>query len=189
MARVYVGGLPVDIRERELDDLFYKYGRIRDIDIKRPIAPPAFAFITYDDSRGACFCTIRGASSCDLVFDHDFHVSFADASDAVYGRDGYNFDGCRLRCEIAKDSRGGYDRDRDRDGGRGGGGGGGDRRGGVGRRTDYGVVVSGLPKSCSWQVSASSYRTLDTGGLVYNCVSTSCVNTRVDGFDHKCARE
>jgi RNA recognition motif-containing protein len=33
MARVYVGNLPVDIRERELEDLFYKYGRIRDIDI------------------------------------------------------------------------------------------------------------------------------------------------------------
>ena len=59
MTRVYVGNLPIDVRERELDDLFYKYGRIRDIDIKRPIAPPAFAFITYDDHRGTLFffCT------------------------------------------------------------------------------------------------------------------------------------
>jgi hypothetical protein len=26
----------MDVRERDLDDLFYKYGRIRGIDIKRP---------------------------------------------------------------------------------------------------------------------------------------------------------
>lgn len=53
MARVYVGNLPVDIRERELEDLFYKYGRIRDIDIKRPMRPPAFAFVAFDDYRGS----------------------------------------------------------------------------------------------------------------------------------------
>ena len=57
MPRVYVGNLPVDIRESELDDLFYKYGRIREIDIKRPPRPPAFAFITYDDLRGKFFAT------------------------------------------------------------------------------------------------------------------------------------
>jgi arginine/serine-rich splicing factor 1/9 len=39
---IYVGNLPLDTRERELDDLFYKYGRIVDIDIKRPARPPAF---------------------------------------------------------------------------------------------------------------------------------------------------
>ena len=52
MARVYVGNLPLDIRERELDDLFYKYGRIREIDLKQPARPPAFAFIAFDDVRG-----------------------------------------------------------------------------------------------------------------------------------------
>ena len=52
MARVYVGNLPIDIRERELDDLFYKYGRIREIDLKQPARPPAFAFIAFDDVRG-----------------------------------------------------------------------------------------------------------------------------------------
>ena len=30
-----------------------------------------------------------------------------DAEDAVRGRDGYQFDGQRLRCEIAKGDRGG----------------------------------------------------------------------------------
>ena len=55
MARVYVGNLPIDIRERELDDLFYKYGRIREIDLKQPARPPAFAFIAFDDVRGIYF--------------------------------------------------------------------------------------------------------------------------------------
>jgi arginine/serine-rich splicing factor 1/9 len=50
--RIYVGNLPIDIREREIDDLFYKYGRIRDIDLKTPARPPAFAFVTFEDPRG-----------------------------------------------------------------------------------------------------------------------------------------
>ncbi|RHY25747.1 hypothetical protein DYB32_008127 [Aphanomyces invadans] len=71
--RVYVGNLPMDVRTRELDDLFYKYGRILDIDIKQPSRPPAFAFIEFDHPR--------------------------DAEDAIRGRDGYEFDGQRLRVE------------------------------------------------------------------------------------------
>ena len=73
--RLFVGNLPMDIKEREVDDLFYKYlflifvsieeyvsfqlfsyyryGRIRDIDLKTPSRPPAYAFITYDDVRDA----------------------------------------------------------------------------------------------------------------------------------------
>ena len=31
---VFVGNLPLDTRERELEDLFYKYGRITDLDLK-----------------------------------------------------------------------------------------------------------------------------------------------------------
>ena len=42
MARIYVGNLPMDVRERELDDIFYKFGRITDIAIRRPNRPPAF---------------------------------------------------------------------------------------------------------------------------------------------------
>lgn len=37
--RVYVGNLPSDVTSRELDDLFYRYGRIRDIDVKMPRGP------------------------------------------------------------------------------------------------------------------------------------------------------
>jgi len=118
MARLYVGNLPTDIREREVDDLFYKYGRIRDIQIKTPSRPPAFAFVTFDDSR--------------------------DAEDAVRGRDGYSFAGLRLRVEFAKGER------RPAGGGpeaRGGGGGASLFK----RKPNFGVIVSDLPRSCSWQ--------------------------------------
>ena len=90
----------MDVRESEIDDLFYKYGRIRRIDLKTPARPPAFCFIEFDDRR--------------------------DAEDAVYGRDNYNFDGDRLRVELARgrsDERGGGDRFDDRRDGRGGRGG------------------------------------------------------------------
>lgn len=91
MARVYVGNLPMDITEREIDDLFYKFGRIRAIDIKTPSRPPAFAFVSFEDRR--------------------------DAEDAIYERDGYRFDRDRIRVEMAKDDRrrGDFDGDRGRD--------------------------------------------------------------------------
>ena len=102
--------------------LFTRYGHIRSIDIKRPHRPPAFAFVAFEDHR--------------------------DAEDAVRGRDGTTFDGQRIRCEFSK--------------ARDGGGGGGDRRDGGGRfgggdrrgpptRSNYGVIVTNLPRGCSWQ--------------------------------------
>eukprot|EP00638_Chattonella_subsalsa_P002695 CAMPEP_0117747490 /NCGR_PEP_ID=MMETSP0947-20121206/8535_1 /TAXON_ID=44440 /ORGANISM="Chattonella subsalsa, Strain CCMP2191" /LENGTH=81 /DNA_ID=CAMNT_0005564939 /DNA_START=36 /DNA_END=277 /DNA_ORIENTATION=+ len=75
MSRVYVGNLPMNVRERDVEDIFYKFGRILQISIKTPGRPPAFAFIEYEDPR--------------------------DAEDAVYARDGYEFDGERLRVEIS----------------------------------------------------------------------------------------
>ncbi|KAE9124989.1 hypothetical protein PF010_g5796 [Phytophthora fragariae] len=89
MSRVYVGNLPMDIRTREVEDIFYKYGRIRDIDVKFPSRPPAFAFVDFEDAR--------------------------DAEDAIRGRDGYDYDGARLRVEPANGGR----RDSGRDAGRG----------------------------------------------------------------------
>ena len=44
------------------------------------------------------------------------YSDYRDAEDAVYGRDGYRFDGERLKCEMSKERR----RDRDSGGGRGG---------------------------------------------------------------------
>ncbi|XP_024312406.1 serine/arginine-rich-splicing factor SR34 isoform X3 [Brachypodium distachyon] len=123
---IYVGNLPGDIREREVEDLFYKYGRIVDIDLKVPPRPPGYAFVEFEDPR--------------------------DAEDACAGRDGYNFDGNRLRVEPAHGGRGsgGPSHDRSSSFGGGGGGGGGGRRG-VSRHTDYRVLVTGLPSSASWQ--------------------------------------
>ncbi|CAI7752615.1 unnamed protein product, partial [Closterium sp. NIES-54] len=42
---VYVGNLPGDMRESEVEDLFAKYGKILDIELKLPPRPPGFAFV------------------------------------------------------------------------------------------------------------------------------------------------
>lgn len=69
----------MDIRTREIEDIFYKFGRIREIDIKQPSRPPAYAFVDFEDPR--------------------------DADDAIHSRDGYDFAGMRLRVEIANGGR------------------------------------------------------------------------------------
>lgn len=115
---IYVGNLPGDIRESEIEDLFYKYGRIIDIDLKLPPRPPGYCFIEFDNSR--------------------------DAEDAIRGRDGYKFDGHRLRVERAHGGRassveayGSYSS--------------GSHSSSLYRRTGYRVIVHGLPSSASWQ--------------------------------------
>ncbi|KAL2477850.1 Serine/arginine-rich splicing factor SR34A [Forsythia ovata] len=133
---IYVGNLPADIRESEVEDIFYKYGRILEIELKIPPRPPCYCFVEFEHSR--------------------------DAEDAIKGRDGYNFDGCRLRVELAHGGRGpssssdrcgGYGGSGGGGGGGGvsGGGGGGGGRFGTSRHSDYRVVVRGLPSSASWQ--------------------------------------
>ena len=77
--RVYVGNLPADVHERELDDLFYKYGRVDRIELKRLQRPPVFAFVTFRNPR--------------------------DAREAVHHRNGIDFDGRRLRVELSRDTR------------------------------------------------------------------------------------
>ncbi|CAI7794852.1 unnamed protein product [Closterium sp. NIES-53] len=114
---VYVGNLPGDTRESEVEDLFAKYGKILDIELKLPPRPPGFAFVEFADPR--------------------------DAEDAIRGRDGYDFDGNRLRVELAHGGRGA--------GGGFGGGRGGDFQRGPSRRTEYRVIVKNLPTSASWQ--------------------------------------
>jgi arginine/serine-rich splicing factor 1/9 len=128
-SRIYIGNLPPDIRSKDLEDLFYKYGKIKFIDLKNRKGPP-FAFIEYEDKR--------------------------DAEDAIKARDGYNYEKYKLRVEFQKGSKNGSS-----SGGGGGGGGGsnsfGGSSGGAGgrnappRRSDYRIIVSGLPASGSWQ--------------------------------------
>lgn len=103
---------------REVEDLFYKYGPIVDIDLKIPPRPPGYAFVEFEDYR--------------------------DAEDAIRGRDGYNFDGYRLRVELAHGGRrhsSSVDRYSSYSSG----------SRGVSRRSDYRVLVTGLPSSASWQ--------------------------------------
>ncbi|XP_038647815.1 serine/arginine-rich splicing factor 9-like isoform X3 [Scyliorhinus canicula] len=113
-SRIYVGNLPTDVRIRDIEDIFYKYGKIRDIDLKNKRGSPPFAFVEFEDPR--------------------------DAQDAVYGRNGYDYGVYRLRVEFQR--------------GRGAGGVGGGSRGRPGpaaRRSDFRVIISGLPPSGSWQ--------------------------------------
>ena len=48
--RIYVGNLPPDIRNKDIEDLFYKYGKIAFIDLKNRRGPP-FAFVEFEDAR------------------------------------------------------------------------------------------------------------------------------------------
>lgn len=151
---IYVGNLPIDAREREIEDVFGKFGRIERIQLKTPPRPPAFAFVTYDDAR--------------------------DARDAKDARDGYDFDGSRLRVEIARgervreDGRGREtspgrerrdDRGRDRYAGRmrsdgapyDRGGRGGSSRGTT-RKTDHQVKVEDLPRGTTWRDLKDAFR-------------------------------
>lgn len=49
--RIYVGNLPPDIRTKDIEDVFYKYGAIRDIDLKNRRGGPPFAFVEFEDPR------------------------------------------------------------------------------------------------------------------------------------------
>lgn len=107
--RVYVGNLPMDVRTREVEDLFHKFGRIRDVELKFSSRPPAFAFVDFEDAR--------------------------DAARAIEARDGYDYDGQRLRVEpanpIKRDGRASTRNER-----------------GSG---EFAVDVSRLPPRTSWQ--------------------------------------
>lgn len=68
--RVYVGNLPADIRQHDLEDLFYKYGRINFIDVKLSRGAP-FAFIEFDDPRYVVMwkeCTMSVMKSSNTLF-------------------------------------------------------------------------------------------------------------------------
>uniref|UniRef100_A0A3Q2Z6J9 Serine and arginine rich splicing factor 9 n=1 Tax=Hippocampus comes TaxID=109280 RepID=A0A3Q2Z6J9_HIPCM len=76
--RIYVGNLPMDVQERDIEDLFYKYGKIREIELKNNRGTIPFAFIRFEDPR--------------------------DADDAVYGRNGYGYGDSKLRVEYPRSS-------------------------------------------------------------------------------------
>ena len=53
--RVYVGNLPPDIRTKDIEDLFYKFGEISFVDLKTRRGPP-FAFVEFSDPRYVFCC-------------------------------------------------------------------------------------------------------------------------------------
>ena len=121
--KVYCGGLPSAITEEQLTELFGKFGKISTIEIKTPPRPPAFAFIFFDAKE--------------------------DADKAIAELHETEMEGLKLRVELSiskgpkapREDRGG----REGYGGREGGGG----RGGG--RTNFRVIVSGMPQQVSWQ--------------------------------------
>lgn len=117
--RIYVGNLPPDIRTKDIEDLFHKYGKIVFLDLKNRKGPP-FAFLEFEDAR--------------------------DADDAVYGRDGYDYDGYKLRVEFPRGGGGSF---RGRSGASGSSSS--RNRGPPSRRSNYRVLVTGLPPTGSWQ--------------------------------------
>lgn len=149
-AKLVCFGLPRDIQEREVERIFDKFGKV-----------------------DRCF--VRDSGSTTMAFVE--FVNERDCDDAIRDRDGYEIDGCRLRCERSRpkgegkrrrdsrprgrrDSRGrgGYGgrgrRDsRDRGYGKGygkKGGGGKAAKGGVSNEY-HRVVISGVPSGASWQ--------------------------------------
>jgi len=152
--RVYVGGLNHRSREKDVERFFRKFGRIREISLKKN----GFCFVEFDDYR--------------------------DADDACYEMNGRDLLGDRVTVEIARGTPHGRDREkwgtgggsgsdrggRDRGGGgrdsrrddRGGGRDGGGRGGrdrpvwldkyGPPTRTDYRVIVENLSSRVSWQI-------------------------------------
>ena len=49
--KVYVGNLPGNIRPKDLEDIFYKYGSIVDVDLHVNNRNTPFAFIEFEDAR------------------------------------------------------------------------------------------------------------------------------------------
>ncbi|XP_038828089.1 serine/arginine-rich splicing factor 9-like isoform X3 [Salvelinus namaycush] len=126
--RIYVGNLPADVQERDIEDIFFKYGKIRDIELKNNRGTIPFAFVRFEDPR--------------------------DAEDAVYGRNGYGFGDCKLRVEHPRSASSKFNGSMGGSGRGSGDGGPGGPKGRFGpptRRSEFRVIVTGLPPTGSWQ--------------------------------------
>ncbi|KAF4695477.1 Serine/arginine-rich splicing factor 1 [Perkinsus olseni] len=128
MARIIVSNIPSTLRERELDDIFYKFGRIESIEI-----------------RGA---RINESSRRRTAYAYVQFRDWQDAADAAKSRNGYEIDGQPITVEV--DAEYG-----DYGGGYGKGGGSGSPSAyydnmGMSEKY-YRVVVTNLPRGASWQ--------------------------------------
>lgn len=120
--KIFVAGLPSDVRESELRDIFSKvvqgsfsemqYGGIKDVAIKAQGRYP-YAFVDFEDA--------------------------GMAEEAVKGEVGRDLNGQTLRVEIANGKSSSRRERRD-------------SKYGPPKRTDYRVEVTHIPYRCSWQV-------------------------------------
>lgn len=59
-SKVYVGNLPPDTRQKDIEELFDKYGRVVSVELKDRMDPP-FAFVEFGDPRSVqCSVTLIG---------------------------------------------------------------------------------------------------------------------------------
>ncbi|KAJ1964492.1 Serine/arginine-rich splicing factor 6 [Dipsacomyces acuminosporus] len=136
MSRLYVGRLPRDVRERDIERLFKGYGQIRDICLLS-----GFGFVEFRDRRDAE----------DVM--HDFN-------NREFMGERLLIEPARVDRRRDRDDRGGFGR---RDDDRGGFGRRDDRDdrgarrmgGGAPQRTPYRLLVENLSSSVSWQRSRS----------------------------------
>ncbi|KAL4238747.1 serine arginine-rich splicing factor [Mactra antiquata] len=150
--RVYVGRIPNEAQQKDVERFFKGYGKIREVLLKN-----GYSFIEFDDPRDAddAVYELNGKE----LFGERLIVEHARAS---RGGDRGGGRGGRRGFGGGYGGRGGYGGGRDRYGGGGGGGyGGGGRRGGrdgggSGRfgppqRTNYRVRIENLSSRASWQ--------------------------------------
>ncbi|KFH04011.1 splicing factor SF2 [Toxoplasma gondii VAND] len=99
-SRIFVANLPLDVTENELEDLFYKFGRIEDIEMRR------------DRTNDSTIAFVQFAE-------------YKAADDAIEGRDGAHLGFHRIRIERSRQRLrrpGEFRRDRGGYGGRESGG-------------------------------------------------------------------
>lgn len=135
--KLVVFNLPESVDDRDVEDLFKKFGSLQRASLRTTQAGDTMAFVEFEDAR--------------------------DAEDALDRRHGYDFDGRKLRVEFSNPGGGKGDGKRGDSRGRGRSRGGGGRRGGDSRArqrrrstpklrdTWYRAKVANLPASTSWQ--------------------------------------
>jgi len=143
--------LPFRAKERDLEDFFHKYGKLRDVIIKN-----GFAFVEFDDARDAEDAAhyLNGKELCGE------RVIVELTKRPPKGRDAHRTSGTRYLVEHYGRGNSRYDGGGGYGGGRGGGGGGYNRsprrRDGEGAyphptQTRWRVIVENLSTRVSWQ--------------------------------------
>jgi len=122
--KLFVGNLPQDISSKEIDDIFFKFGKIQGIEVKRDAKKP-FAFVEFKDDR--------------------------DCDDAVKARNNYNYDGYRLTVELPKKRSNDTESRRRPSTNTHGQSTFNKDHSGPSKRTDHRILIKNMPPTGSWQ--------------------------------------